>query len=56
MLPLDGAVLETEWTTAPLPITVEMYPRSVVDNNAIQVVTFYELSDNLPKLLVSLRG
>ena len=56
MLPLDGAVLETEWTTVPLPITAGMYPRSVVDDNAIQVVTFDELDDDLPKLLVRLRG
>ena len=48
--------METEWATVPLPITAGLYPRSAVDGNVIRVVTFDQSLDDLPKLLVSLKG
>lgn len=52
VLPLDGAVLETEWTAVPLPITAGYYPRSAVIGNALQFLTFDQEQDDLPKMLV----
>ena len=54
VLPLDGAVLETEWTTVPLPITPANFPSSAVIGSTIQVVTFDQ--NNLPKMLVSVKS
>ena len=56
VLPLNGAVLETEWTTVQLPIRVGLYPTSAVVGNTIQVITYDQEQDNLPKMLVSVQS
>ena len=56
VLPLDGAVLETEWTAVPLPITAGFYPRSAVIGNSLQFLTFDLDQDDLPKMLVSIKS
>ena len=56
VLPLDGAVLETEWTTVPLPITPANFPSSAVIGNTIQVITYDRDQNKLPKMLVSVKS